>query len=625
VKQLQEQARFFQEKERCYWSNRISANAANPRKLWNDLNELMKRDDGNPNELSAPLEAAKKADNFIDFFEAKVESVRKQTETADKPMYEQSTAQQIFANFRLITPLEVIKLIKAANNKYCLLDPVPTNIIKKCSDLLACYIAEMYNRSITEGYLPQAQKMAHIVPHLKKKGLDEADLKSFRPVSNLSFISKLLERFIADQLNEYLISSNALPLFQSAYRRFHSTETALLKVFTDLCRAVDDGNICLLGLLDMSAAFDTVDHDILLKRLEITFGITGIALQWFESYLTDRQQLVNLNGQRSKSIGLRFGIPQGSVLGPLLFLLYTAPVVDIVTRHGLLHHCYADDTQIYFYSSPDKITELTHKFTECITEIELWMSSNRLKLNCDKTEAVWISSCHNAAKNNLPPVEIGHSMVQPSQGARNLGFYFDSLMNMRRHINNVCSSSFFQLRQLRVIRRTLSCDVLKTLLHAFIATRLDYCNSLFYGLPKRDLQKLQLVQNAAARLFGGLRRFNHITPVMKQLHWLPIKQRTDFKIATLTYKSLHQLAPQYLAEMCRPVANILYLTNHRSAARGDLIFHGWNTVSHGQRGFDYSAPVIWNALPARIRGSDSILTFKKELKTYLFKQAYNII
>ena len=193
MKQLQEQARFYQDKERCYWSSRITANAANPRQLWNDLSELMKRDDENLNELSSPLEAVKKADDFNEFFESKVQSVRNLTDNAEQPAYEESTTQLKFASFQCITPMEVIKMIKSANNKYCLLDPIPTAIVKNCTDLLASYIAEMFNRSLAEGYLPQAQKMAHIVPHLKKKGLDEADLKSYRPVSNLSFISKLLE------------------------------------------------------------------------------------------------------------------------------------------------------------------------------------------------------------------------------------------------------------------------------------------------------------------------------------------------------------------------------------------------------------------------------------------------
>jgi hypothetical protein len=141
VKQLQEQARFYQDKERCYWSNRISANAANPRQLWNDLNELMKRDDDNPNELSSPLEAVKKADDFVQFFESKVHTVRNLTDNAQQPVYEQSTTQLKFISFQHITPMEVIKLIKSANNTYCLLDPIPTAIVKNCKDLLTCYVA----------------------------------------------------------------------------------------------------------------------------------------------------------------------------------------------------------------------------------------------------------------------------------------------------------------------------------------------------------------------------------------------------------------------------------------------------------------------------------------------------
>ena len=165
--------------------------------------------------------------------------------------------------------------------------------------------------------------------------------------------------------------------------------------------------------------------------------------------------------------------------------------------------------------------------------------------------------------------------------------------------------------------------MLKTLLHAFVSCRLDYCNSLFYGLPKCHIGKLQTVQNAAARLFGGLRKYDHISPVLKyDLHWLPIKQRVDFKIATLVYKSLHQMAPRYLTTMCRPVAQSVYLARNRSAARGDLLYHRWNTVSYGQRCFQYSAPVVWNSLPTDLRSKQSLTAFRRDLKTYLFRQAY---
>ena len=197
---------------------------------------------------------------------------------------------------------------------------------------------------------------------------------------------------------------------------------------------------------------------------------------------------------------------------------------------------------------------------------------------------------------------------------------------MNQHINNVCRMCYFQLRQLRVIRRTLPSDVLKTLLYAFISSRLDYCNSFLYGLPKGQLQKLQVVQNAAARLFGGVSKYAHITPIMRDsLHWLPISQRIEYKIATLTYKSLHQMAPVYLSQMCRPVSQSIFLARNRSATNGDLIPANWRTVHYGQRGFYYASPKVWNNLPAYIRLQDSILSFRKELKTYLFRTAYSIV
>jgi len=624
VTKLQEQARFYHEKERCYWSSRINANARDARRLWRDLDDLMKRDDSN-NVSMTSSEAAQRAEDFLEFFDDKVESVRKETENASQPIYNVGSSPLKLNSFRHITQAEVVKLINSANNKYCILDPVPSDIVKKCSDLLSNFIAEMFNRSMDEGYLPQTQKVAHISPHLKKRGLDETDLKNYRPVSNLTFISKLLERFIAGQLNSYLLSTNAMPSSQSAYRHCHSTETALLKVFSDLCRAVDDGNICLLGLLDMTAAFDTVDHNILLKRMEVTFGITGKALEWFTSYLSDRFQSVSILGQCSKSIKLKHGVPQGSVLGPLLFLLYTAPIADIITQHGLLHHCYADDTQIYFYCPQNQLSTLTDKFANCINEVEQWMCSNRLKLNCNKTEVIWVASRYMLkTANSFPPVKIGSTIVQPADVVRNLGCHFDSQLNMRQHINTICRSCYFQLRQLRVIRRSLPRDVLKTLLHAFVASRLDYCNSLFYGITKYDLRKVQAVQNAAARLFGGIRKFDHITPVLRDsLHWLPIKQRIEFKIAVLTYKSLHQMAPQYLAEMCQPVSHAPYLVSHRSASHHELLHHTWKTYTYGQRGFDYAAPTVWNSLPITIRLRESLMTFRRDLKTYLFKEAYN--
>ena len=206
------------------------------------------------------------------------------------------------------------------------------------------------------------------------------DFKNFRPVSNLPFISKLIEKSVAVQLVQYIEDNNLDEKLQSAYKKLHSTETALLRVQDDILRAVDRGCTVVLLLLDLSAAFDTVDHGLLLHRLNTRFGIKDKVLAWFKSYLTDRSLFVRINGSNSSQSNLKFGVPQGSVLGPILYLLYTSPLGDIIRRHDMNFHFYADDCQIYF--SFDSVSSDTITRIEAyLQDIATWMSLNKLKLN----------------------------------------------------------------------------------------------------------------------------------------------------------------------------------------------------------------------------------------------------
>ena len=201
--------------------------------------------------------------------------------------------------------------------KTCSLDPIPTDVLLESIDILLPFICLMCNSSLLEGCLPGSQKAAIITPVLKKSNLDQDDAKNYRPISNLTFISKVIERIVAEQLKKHLVDSNSMPPLQSAYRSGHSTETALIKVISDIIDAADGQQVTLLGLLDMSAAFDTVDHDILLHRLETSYGIRGRALRWLTSFLTGRTQAVSYAGRTSPQCRLSCGVPQGSVLGPL--------------------------------------------------------------------------------------------------------------------------------------------------------------------------------------------------------------------------------------------------------------------------------------------------------------------
>ena len=273
-----------------------------------------------------------------------------------------------------------------------MLDPIPTSLIKECLSDLLPLITRIVNSSLCSGVVPPQFKQAVVTPMLKKPGLDPNDLKNFRPVSNLPFISKILEKVVLTQLQKHLSENDLLEIRQSAYRKNHSTETALLSVVDGLLRNADDRLVSVLALLDLSAAFDTLDHPILLQRLETTFGISGTVLHWFASYLEGREQSVKVDNVLSSPSPLQFGVPQGSVLGPILFTLYSQPLSDLICRHECDYHKYADDTQLSKGAPPDQFQSLLCDIQTCIESLVGWMYSNKLKLNAEKTEILPVAS-----------------------------------------------------------------------------------------------------------------------------------------------------------------------------------------------------------------------------------------
>ena len=216
------------------------------------------------------------------------------------------------------------------------------------------------------GTVPCCYKNALVKPLIKKPGLDFNVLKNFRPVSNLPFLSKILEKVILKRLLLHLENNDLNEIFQSAYKKCHSTETALLKVHNDILCDLDQKHVTLQSLLDLSAAFDTLDHGILLKRLELSFGIKGSALAWFESYLVNRKQSVQINQSFSDSSLLIYGIPQGSVLGPILFSLYTTPLSNIFCKYDMKYHLYADGSQLYKKSLHSDLNSVIRQTELCI-------------------------------------------------------------------------------------------------------------------------------------------------------------------------------------------------------------------------------------------------------------------
>ena len=377
------------------------------------------------------------------------------------------------------------------------------------------------------------------------------------------------------------------------------------------------------------AAFDTIDHNILLGYLKSWFGLGGIVLKWFASYLSDRCQTIKIGSTLSELSKLIYSVPQGSVLGPLLFSLYTTPLSKIIHLHPhIKFHFYADDTQLYIHLSHKNASAAFAKLNACLHDVQRWMSCSKLKLNPEKTEFIVFGSKAQRRKiSSHFPVSILGSLLHPVDSVRNLGVWFDAEFSFSEHVKRTCKACFLQMRHLRRIRQYLTPEVAVLAANALFSSRLDYCNSLFRGLSCFSQHKLQSIQNTLARIVTNHRKYAHVTPILKQLHWIPVKYRCMFKTATLVYKFLHSgvvLLPifnhSYLSAVVPTVPGVVtqiintllfLLSAHQSSSQSNILITALPLILQ-----------IWNELPHDVHSAASVASFRKKLKTYLFAQAY---
>jgi hypothetical protein len=492
-------------------------------------------------------------------------------------------------------------------------------LFKECFDLLVPTVTTIINKSIATKTFPVDLKKALVTPLLKKPSLDHDELNNYRPVSNLPYLAKIIEKSVVTQIQEHINNNNLLPSNQSAYRKYHSTETAMVKIMNDLLLAVDNRRSVYLILLDLSAAFDTVDHDLLLKRLENEFGVGGGVCEWLASYFSGRSQVVGINGTQSTPRLLKTGMPQGSYIGPFSFPLYTAPLIHIAESLNCSIHMYADDTQLYADFSDENCECTVKKMEMCIGSIRHWMNNNYLKLNDSKTDFLVVKQKGRVDK-VCDNIKIGDDLVTKSNCVKNLGCLLDESLSMEKQVQNISKSCYYSLYQIGQIRENLTESTCTILVNSLVLSKLDYMNCLLVGLPDCALVKLKKIQNSAARLITKKRKCEHITPVLKYLHWLPVKFRIDYKILLLCYKAQKGLAPTYLADMLTPYKAQRTL---RSADKNLLVEPKTRLKTYGDRAFSVYGPKIWNQLPGYIHGLNTLDSFKRGLKTYLFKCAFD--
>ena len=487
------------------------------------------------------------AKDFMHFFQNRILQIRELFNGTTQYEAIIDTSVPLLRKFAPLMEKQTALIIKQMKSKSCELDDIPTNILKEILPAVCPLITKIVNTSLTGGEFSTKWKTAVVRPLIKKIGL-ELIKQNFRLVSNLAFISKIVEQAMLLQLSQHCQDFNLQPDYQSAYRPDYSCETAILKISNDILWGFEQKSITALVAIDLSAAFDTFDHTILLQVLNAKFGITGQALQWFDIYLRDRSFKVVIDDKYSKPHGLDVSVPQGSCVGVSIFNLYCSTLHEIVPSdltlsgfadyHSIRRSFKADST-------PDE-TETIQTLESCMLKIKSWMDSMHLKMNPNKTEFIYFGSRPQLKKCKVESLKVSEDLIPRANTIRYLGVYMDAHLSYKHHIMKKCQAAMFNYFKIRSIRSLLDVPTTACLCPSLCISHLDYCNSVLHGLPDTTINRYQRIQNMCTHLTlrRGIRE--SIMECLKELHWLPIKQRIQYQILTLTHKCINKIGPKYL-------------------------------------------------------------------------------
>ena len=372
-------------------------------------------------------------------------------------------------------------------------------------------------------------------------------------------------------------------------------------------------------MIDQSAAFDTIDIPILIQILQHEFGIHSTPLKWIKSYLTNRTMKVLVEQSVSDTEPLRFGVPQGSCAGPVIFTLYISALNRVVQKYPADLYGYADDHKIAFKlqagNSQNETTTL-QQLDNCLNDIIRWMTAFKLKMNQSKTEIIMYGTRQQLAKLNITSVNVGGCDVKCVDHVRDLGVIMTNTLNFDRHIQKKCQIAHMQLRNLRAIRKYLTQKSTELLVHKFVHCHIDFCNGLFTDIPAYQINKLQRVQNQAARLIMNASYDHPSAELLKALHWLPVKARVMFKVLVIVFRVIKGTAPVYLREMFTSSRQ-----RYRLRSQSDINFNiPRRRTKLADRSLAVTGPKWWNDLPSDLKDIQSEFSFRSKLKTHLYSQ-----
>ena len=537
--------------------------------------------------------------------------------------------RQCSFQFRSVHPDEIKKIIKnLKNSKSCGTDNIDTYIIKLASEELTPVITHIINLSLTQPHFPGLWKTAKTIPLHKRN--EKVYPQNFRPVSLLPICSKILERAVFLQIIDYVESNSLLHPFHHGFRAMHNTSTALIEMMDVWLEALDNENITAVIMLDLSAAFDVVDYSLLLEKLKI-YGFQEKEVAWMCSYLTGRKQQVYIDGHLSEPADLEAGVPQGSILGPLLYIIFTNDLPEVIHNHLSLNDtffnldckscgsicCFADDSSLSI--SGKDAGDINEKISDKFQMVSQYMSQNKLVLNSDKTHLLVMATRnqHRRHENYGIVLDTGKEVIEPIDNEKLLGFRISNDFKFNKHVRDheKSMSSILQARlnALRKVSTSASFKVRKMIAEGIIMSNIMYVITVYGACDEYLLNLLQVIQNNAARCVTRLGWNARVSELLLQCGWLSVRQLVYYHTILQVYKVRKYGRPTYIYRKISEEFN-----QRTRLAVGNGIRETFKIKSsERRRSFIPRAIRSWNALPTSLRQVDKLNKFKKELKLYV--------
>ena len=466
------------------------------------------------------------------------------------------------------------------------------------------------NTSIVTGIFPTSWKHALVVPILKTG--DVNDPNNFRPISLLPIISKLLEKVVTNQLMYFLESSQSLSNTQHGFRPKLSTETALTVITNKIYNNMDSKKITLLTLCDLSKAFDSVSHEILLKKC----SAIKMDIFWFKSYIENRAQSVRLNGTVSNKLNVAYGVPQGSILGPVLFSIYVNDLNESINE-CCLTQC-ADDTQFLHADNLNNLQDLISRTVDTLRTIKQYFLNNGLMLNSKKTQCIFIGTRQILSQIPLNTmIDCDGDIIYPSTHVKNLGVYIDKYMLFDVHINELTKKVMGTLMFINRVSQYFDKSTRTIVVQSLVLSLINYCIKIWGSTNDSLMNNVQKLQNFAAKVAVGCpRKYDHVTPIIKELKWLKVKEKHILDTCTTVYKAVNGFYPDWFLRFPKVSENTTSNTRQLNN-----LFVPRARIDFGARAITILGPKLWNTLPSSVTNSATLHVFKSRLIKYLLNDS----